>query len=294
MKACIFCLIFLLFLLKLQSQSFHPKFFCFEDAFLKEHTDEPVFQAKLVKQLGFDGMELMGLERMDEKLAALDQQNLQLFMVYIAVNLEKPVPFDPRLFDFIKKVKNKGVTLWLHILSDKLNPSDPAGDDLCVPVIRKIADFALEYGVNVALYPHTNFWLEKVDDSIRLTKKINRRNVGAVFNLCHYLKVDEKARLEEKLVRVIPYLAAVSINGADDGATNQMDWDRLIQPLGKGSFDVFKVLQILKNNHYAGPIGLQCYAIPGKPEEFLKVSAESWKEYMKSLIPSPSSKKGIR
>lgn len=284
MKACLFSLAFLLFLLKLQAQPFHPKFFCFEDAFLTEHTDDPLFQAKLIKELGFDGMELMGLDRMDEKLAALEQQQLQLFMVYIAVNFEKPEPFDSRLFDFIKKVQNKGVTIWLHILSDNLKPSDPAGDALCIPIIQKIADFALEYGVNVALYPHTNFWLEKVGDSVRLTQKINRRNVGAVFNLCHFLKADEKDRLEEKLVLAIPYLVAVSINGADGGNTNQMDWDRLIQPLGKGSFDVLKILQILKNNHYAGPIGLQCYAIPGKPEDFLKISASSWKSLMIELL----------
>jgi sugar phosphate isomerase/epimerase len=271
------------FFLKSYSQPFHPKFFCFEDAFLDQHTNDPVFQTKLLKDLGFDGMELMGLDRMDEKLAAIDQQKLQLFMVYIAVNLEKPEHFDPRLFDFIRKVKGKGVTLWLHILSEKLKPSDHAGDELCVPIIQQIADFALEYGVNVALYPHTNFWLEKVEDSVRLTKKINRSNVGAVFNLCHYLKVDEKEKLEEKLVQAIPYLAAVSINGADDGDTHEMQWDRLIQPLGKGSFEIINVLKILKENHYSGPIGLQCYAIPGKPEEFLKTSSVTWKEYLRIL-----------
>ena len=265
------------------SQAFHPKLFCFEDAFLEEHTNDPVFQTKLLKDIGFDGIELMGLDRMDEKLLAIDQQRLKLFMVYIRIDLEKEEHFDPRLFDFIRKVQNKGVTLWLHILSEKLKPSDPAGDELCVPIIQQIADFALDYGVKVALYPHTNFWLEKVADSVRLTRKINRRNVGAVFNLCHFLKADEKNLLEQKLVNAIPFLAAVSINGADDGATGEMGWDRLIQPLGKGSFDVLNVLKILKENHFSGPIGLQCYAIPGKPEEFLKISAETWKQYLKIL-----------
>ncbi|MDO9579386.1 MAG: sugar phosphate isomerase/epimerase [Bacteroidales bacterium] len=250
---------------------------------MKDHTNDPGFQAKLMKELGFDGMELMGLDQIGEKLAELDQQKLQLFMVYIRIDLEKPQHFDPRMFSFIREVKNKGVTLWLHILSEKLKPSDPAGDSLCVPIIREIADFANDYGVNVALYPHVNFWLEKVDDSVRLTKKINRRNVGAVFNFCHYLKGDEKNLLEEKLVKAIPYLAAVSVNGADDGSTSQMGWDRLIQPLGKGSFDVLKVLQILKNNRYSGPGGLQCYSISGKPEDFLKISIAGWKDYLKKL-----------
>ena len=284
MKNLILLFFFLIFFSSASfSQPFQPKLFCFEDAFLKAHIDDPIFQTKLLKDLGFDGMELMGLDRMDEKLRALDEQNLQLFMVYMAVNLEKQEHFDPRLFDFIKKVKNKGVTLWLYILSEKLKPSDQAGDVLCVPIVQQIADFALDYGVNVALYPHTDYWLEKVDDSVRLTQKVNRRNVGAVFNLCHFLKADEKNILEEKLVRAIPYLAAVSINGADDGITREMQWPRLIQPLGHGSFDVLNVLRILKTNRYTGPVGLQCYAIPGKPEEFLKTSVESWKKYLKIL-----------
>ena len=280
-----FSILFLLLFIQLKSfpQSFNPKFFCFEDAFLKVHADDPTFQAKLVKDLGFDGMELMGLDHMDERLAALDQQHLQLFMVYIRVDLEKNPAYDLRLHDFIKMVKNKGVTLWLRILSEKLKPSDSAGDELCVQIIRELADFAADYNVKIALYPHIRSWLEKVDDSVRLTQKINRRNVGAVFNLCHYLKADEKELLKEQLIRAIPYLAAVSINGVDDGDTNQMEFDRLIQPLGMGSFDVLNVLQILKDNHYSGPIGLQCYNIPGKPEEFLKTSAESWKNYLKQL-----------
>lgn len=265
------------------SQRFQPKFFCFEDAFLKEHTNDPVFQAKLLNDLSFDGMELMGLDRIDEKLAAIEAQNLKLFMVYIRIDLEKKPAYDQRLHDFIRQVKGKGVTLWVHILSEKLKPSDPAGDELCIPIIRELADFAAPYGVDIALYPHSFFWLEKLGDSVRLTQKIDRKNVGAVFNLCHFLRTDDRPKLEEKLIQSIPFLKAVSINGADDGATNQMDWDRLIQPLGKGSFDVLRILQILKYNSYTGPIGLQCYAIPGKPEEFLKVSADSWKSYMKRL-----------
>ena len=283
MKPLFLIVFFFLCIFKIQAQPYHPKFFCFEDAFLEANTDDPVFQSKLMKELDFDGMELMGLNRMDEKLTALDQQNLQLFMVYIRIDLEKEEHFDPRLFDFIKKVKNKGVTLWLPIQSDIFKASDSAGDELCISIIQKIADFANDYGVNVALYPHAGFWLEKIGDSVRLTKKINRRNVGAVFNLCHFLKVDERNHLEEKLIESVPYLAAVSINGADEGVTNEMGWDRLIQPLGKGSFDVLKVLQILKENHYFGPVGLQCYGIPGRPEEFLKVSLSVWKSLLKQL-----------
>lgn len=267
----------------LHAQPFQPKFFCFEDAFLKVNTDSIDYQTNLVSELGFDGMELMGLDNIDKKCKSLDDHQLQLFMVYIQIDLEKEQPFDARLPEFIKKMKDRRVTLWLHIHSEDYRQSDPLGDKTCVSVIQDLADYANEYNVNIALYPHTGFWLEKVDDAVRLTQKINRRNVGAVFNLCHYLKADEKDILETRLKNAIPYLVAVSINGADDGNTNKLDWSRLIQPLGKGSYDVMKVLRILKDNNYHGPVGLQCFNIPGEPAEFLRFSVETWNKYLKKL-----------
>jgi hypothetical protein len=280
LKYLINSILLLFFTCTLEAQSFTPKIFCFEDAFLEYHTNDPVFQANLIKKLGFDGMELMGLDGIEEKTMALDKAALQLFMVYIEIDLDSRTPFDSRLFDFIKKMDHKGVSLWLHILSKKIPSSDSRGDAFCVPIIQQIADMAIQHGVKIALYPHTGFWLENIDDSYRIAEKVNRRNVGAVFNLCHYLKVDDNLKLEEKLTRVMPLLSAVSINGADDGETNQMEWDRLIQPLGDGSFNVLSVLQILKKNHYAGPIGLQCYGIKGNPEDFLARSMQRWKYFI--------------
>ena len=89
--------------------------------------------------------------------------------------------------------------------------------------------------------------------------------------------------LEKQLKESIPYLAAVSINGADDGKTNDMEWSALIQPLGMGSFDVLGLLRILRNNNYNGPVGLQCYNIKGDPSVISQDSIDSWNRYMKEL-----------
>jgi sugar phosphate isomerase/epimerase len=267
----------------INGQKFHPELFCFEDAFLLSPGYSFDSQAKLLKSLGFDGIELEGLDNADEKLMILDKYHLRVFMVYIQIDIDKEQPYDPRLDDFIKKVRDRDVTLWLHIHSDKYAPSDPRGDDICVPILQKLADYANKYNVKIALYPHSRFWLEKAGDSVRLTKKIDRKNTGAVFNLCHYLKTDDRNSLEKSLKESIPWLAAVSINGANDGDTKNLEWAQLIQPLGRGSFDVLNILRILKTGNYKGPIGLQCYDIKGEPSEFLKESIGAWQTYMKEL-----------
>jgi sugar phosphate isomerase/epimerase len=284
MKSAVFISVFFILMSHgINGQQYKPRLFCFEDAFLlsKNYTFED--QVKLLKNLGYDGIELEGLDNYEEKLNILDKYGLKVYMVYIQIDLEKAEPYDTRLHDFIKKVNGRGVTLWLHIHSEKYGPSDPAGDTLCVPVLQKLADFARKYNVNLALYPHSRFWLEKVDDSVRLTQKSDRDNLGAVFNLCHFLKTDTRDSLELKLVKSIPYLSAVSVNGADDGNTNDMEWTRLIQPLGEGSFDVLNILRLLKINNYMGPIGLQCYDIKGDPALFLKTSITSWNRYLKEM-----------
>jgi len=269
--------------MNLSGQRFDPVFFCFEDAFLLTKDVPFKDQAALLKKLGFDGIELMGLENEQEKLKVLEDNQLALCMVYIQIDIDNDEPYDPKLYDFIRSVRAKGVTLWLHIHSDKYKPSDAEGDMVAVPLIQKLADYAQQYGVNLALYPHSFFWIEKIEDSVRLTKKINRRNVGAVFNLCHYLRTDKRSELEKKLIASIPFLAAVSINGADDGNTGEMDWNRLIQPLGEGTFDVLNILRLLRDNNYYGPVGLQCYNIPGDPTVFLGKSIRTWENYIREL-----------
>jgi sugar phosphate isomerase/epimerase len=171
----------------------------------------------------------------------------------------------------------------VHVHSEKYPPSDRSGDLKCIEIISELADFAKDYGVKIAFYPHADFWVEKVDDGVRLAQKINRQNVGTVFNLCHFLKKDEPEKLEQKLKNAMPNLFLVSINGADAGDTNQMNWDRLIQPLGRGDYDVLNVLKILKDSGYRNPIGLQCYNIKGQPEVFLPESVIAWKKYISQI-----------
>jgi sugar phosphate isomerase/epimerase len=126
----------------------------------------------------------------------------------------------------------------------------------------------------VALYPHTWMWVERVQDAVRLAKKVDRDNVGATFNLCHCLKVGDEKKIPALLEEALPKLFVVSINGAD----REGDWNRLIQPLDAGNVDVAAVLRKLKQLGYAGPIGLQHYGIGGDVRVNLKRSLDGWRK----------------
>jgi sugar phosphate isomerase/epimerase len=276
--------ILLLFLCtEIGAKEFKPSFFVFEDGLWNAESNSTDYWAALVKNSGFDGMELIGLDRIDSMLPELKKYNLRLFTLYIQIDLEKEQPYDSRLKEYIRKMKDTGLHLWVHVHSENIEPSDTKGDERCVAIISELAGYAEKYNVRIAFYPHSNFWVEKVGDGVRLAKKINRKNVGTVFNLCHFLKGDETDNLEAQLKNAMPYLFLVSINGADDGDTHQMGWDSLIQPLGRGNYDVYHVLELLKEFGYNNPVGLQCYNIEGKPEAFLKESVNTWRKYINQL-----------
>lgn len=259
------------------------RFCAFVNCFSGGAYASPQVRAQILKELGYDGVSYSGINGIAEHLAELDKAGLVMFNSYIGVNLDSEQKYDPKLKDAIALLKGRETMLWLNVNGMKYGRASEEGDRVAVEVIREIADMAHESGLKVALYPHTGFYVESVDDSIRLVEKINRRNVGATFNLCHWLKVEGDKDYRPALERAADCLFQVSINGADTGDTKGMGWDRLIQPLGSGSYDVERLLVALKDIGYAGPIGLQGYAVKGDSKENLTRSIQAWRKMVEHL-----------
>jgi sugar phosphate isomerase/epimerase len=236
-------------------------------------------QAAMLKDLGYAGIAFTGTQRIPAMLRALDARGLKMLSIYVELCLapEKGKPaYDPGLKAAIAQLKGRDTQIWIPISGGK--PSATNLDDRAVALIREIADMAEKSGLRVVLYPHTWMYVERSEDAVRLAKKVNRKNVGVGFNLCHFLRVDNEKNLDRRLQEMRPYLLAVNINGADGGSTNGLDWDRLIQTLDRGSFDVGRVLKRLKQLGYTGPVGLQCYAIPGDCRTNLARSMKAWQK----------------
>jgi len=104
-----------------------------------------------------------------------------------------------------------------------------------------------------------------------------------MFNLCHWLKAERGKDLEKTLKAAMPYLKGVSIHGADTAAEIAAGKGKWIQPLDSGSFDVYKLLKMLKDMNYAGPIGLQCYGLRGDASAHLTRSISAWRKFRKRL-----------
>ena len=191
-----------------------------------------------------------------------------------------------KLRAWLAAMHGKGPVLWLAInkvarADGTLHPvSDPAADAYVAGQVRAIAEAAAAHGLRVALYPHAGFWLARVEDALRLADRIGRADMGVTFNLCHWLKVEGGARDPAPVLRAaLPRLMFVTISGADAGDTRAMGWDRLIQPLDAGTYDLGGFVRTLRTVGYTGPVGFQGYNLKGEPREILARSIAAWRRF---------------
>ena len=246
-------------------------------------------QAEMLKELGYDGVGHIWLDKVEERIKSLDAVGLKLFQITMTVNIaaNKP-PYDKNRFkEVLALVKGRNVQFLL--IFDGARPGDNAADEHGVAVIREMSDLARESGSQLLLYPHTGNWIQRIEEAVRIADKVDRPNVGVMFNLCHWLRVDKSRDYKPLLQQAMPRLWAVSINGADV-YDDKPDWNRYIQPLDAGNFDVATFLKTLRGLGYKGPVGLQCYGIGGDVREHLARSIAAWRK----MSGTPQAAEGLK
>lgn len=254
------------------AQPFFP--FCIDWHDAKKRNFEQ--QAQMLKELGYTGVGHIWLDGVAERLKTLDAAGLKLYQITMNVDVgEGKQPYDPRLKDVLKLVNGRKVQFCLLVNGHK--PSDPSIDPRAVAILREMSDLAKDTDAQLLLYPHLGSWIERIEDSMRVAEKVDRPNVGVMFNVCHWLRVDKSRDYKPLLEKAMPRLWAVSINGADE-RDDKPGWDHYIQPLDRGSFDMPAFLKTLKELGYKGPIGLQCFGIGGDAREHLGRSLAAWKK----------------
>ena len=238
----------------------------------------PEEQAATLKDLGYAGINYNYTTPKD--LAAwqkvFKQQGLKIYALYVYTYLDKTNHFDPAFRDAIKLLKGTDTVIWMTVMKPKIKGDHDAE---AVRNVQEVADLAAEQGVRVALYGHFGFYVETGMDSARIVKLANRSNVGATINLCHEFLRGHGAELDETLKAVAPLAMLASVNGVTGAGTNFSDIARLDQ----GGFDVAVYLKKLIAAGYYGPIGLQCYNVPGDTKENLKADMAAWKKIKETL-----------
>ena len=190
---------------------------------------------KVLKELGYDGIGSAKLSQSDlpllQRLKLYDEAGLKLFSFYVGGRLgANGHSYGKEISQAIKDLKGRETILELFVQGSKKSNTD----DQAVAFVREIADQAEESGLRIVLYPHAGFYVDTLSDAVRVARKCKRDNVGVMFNLCHYLKVEPKTDLKAVLTDAKPLLWQVSTSGAKKGGNN---WGQLIQTLDRGDYD---------------------------------------------------------
>lgn len=229
---------------------------------------------KVLKELGYDGIGSAKLSQSDlplpQRLKLYDEAGLKLFSFYVGGQLgANGHSYGKEISQAIKDLKGRDTILELYVQGSKKNNTD----EQAVAFVREIADQAKVSGLRIVLYPHAGFYVDTLSDAVRVARKCKRVNVGVMFNLCHYLKVEPKTDLKAILTDAKPLLWQVSTSGAKKGGNS---WGHLIQTLDRGDYDQKALFQMLRELGFQGSVGFQCYAIGGDSRVNLKCSIEAW------------------
>jgi sugar phosphate isomerase/epimerase len=264
-----------------QNKDFNNLFYCFVNEMNLPNAPKSFEdQAILAKKIGYQAMSGSGEQNYFEFRKALDRVGLAMPEIYIELNIDQGIAYkDSLLKKIIRDSKGRDLLITLPIVS-KLYKNNPIeGDTKLVEILTPLADYAAAYQVKLAIYPHFSLYCESIQHALKIATMAARPNIGIVFNLCHFLKVEGEAQIEAALTQALPHLMMVSICGADAGDTKNMDWNKLIQPLGTGSFDTYRFVKLLKDKGYQGKIGLQCYNIKMNVSTALSLSLNTWNGY---------------
>ncbi len=170
--------------------------------------------------------------------------------------------------------------------SDKaLARSDPAGDAAASRWLARLLLAAEKADATISLYPHLNFWMERLGDAVRLCRALAHPRLGAVFCGFHWYAVDG-ADLRGRLAEAAPLLRSLNLCG-----TRRVPGARIpatIEPLDAGELDHFAVLGLLREIGYSNMIGFQGYGMGGDVYANLRRSIVAFRDMEARLDRHPS------
>jgi len=266
---------FLLLFACLTARAAVPEFFVFDNG-VGRGVWTPEQQAKTLKKLGFDGISYNYTQpaQFAAQQKAFQEQGLKIYGLYVYTYLDRPEHFDPAFKDAVKLLKGTDTIIWMTLMKPKEKGDHDAE---AVRNVREMADLAAAQGVRVAIYGHAGMYVETAADAVRIVKLANRPNVGASINLCHEFLAHKGGALDETIPSVAPMCLLASVNGID--VANK----KYLRRLDQGDFDVAAYLGKLFAAGYQGPVGLQCYSVPGDTLENLKANLAAWKKIAAKL-----------
>ena len=148
--------------------------FAVQNGVMDSDRPSPEDQATLLAQTGYQGMGPSGTQGIPELLAAFDHHGLKIYAQYIGANVDEDQPkFDPGLPAAIEQLAGRETFVWLFVQGRQFARASEAGDARAVAIVREVGQMAARHGLRVALYPHAGFYIETLEDAVRIADQVH-------------------------------------------------------------------------------------------------------------------------
>lgn len=199
---------------------------------------------------------------LDQLWSTARRHGLDVAGIYLTIDLSLPIehPEMRRALSAIERAGATPVELTFHYSNGEYAVSDAAGDADAVRFLEVAVARAEATGGELRLYPHFSFWMERVDDALRLLNSIARPVLGLTFPAFHVYAL-EGTGFNAALDRARPHLRGVNTNGSR--RLSGQYFPVTIEPVDGGDLDNFAFLGRLREFGYEGTLGVQAYGIGG-------------------------------
>lgn len=237
----------------------------------------PEERAQMLNKLGINKLAYDWREKhvptFDDELNALKKHNitLQSFWYYSGPHPENDKNF-AIIIDLLKR-HNVKTQIWTMITGiEGLDAMTQAQKIEAVSKpVKYIAEKAAEVGSSVGLYNHGG-WFGEPENQVAVIKHLSLPNLGIVYNFSH--SEEQIHRFPEFYPQILPYLYAINLTGLQGGIPAK------VVPVGNGNIE-FKMMKIIEESKYNGPIGIINEDFAPDAEDGLKLNMEGLKKYLK-------------
>jgi putative heme-binding domain-containing protein len=210
----------------------------------------PEERAAMLQRLGFKHFaydwRAEHVPTFDAEMEALRHHAIKLQAFWFPATLDNDAR---RILDLLRRHHLK-TQLWVTM-------NDPAPQaktqaervEAAARTLQPVIDEAAKIDCQVGLYNHGG-WFGEPENLIAIIARLNRKNVGIVYNLHH--GHEHLDRFADLLKKMLPHLYALNLNGMSRGADRD---GRKILPLGQGDLDL-QLLRTIRDSGYRGPIGI--------------------------------------
>lgn len=262
---------------------------CFTNSIVGVYPYE--IRCAMLAELGYDGIYVSlspkELQNASQMAVTKKQYGIEVIAAYGGLDIaaEKSAPKVQQVAKLFDQLPGGcDLELSLSCSDNSIGRSSSDGDSKARETLEALLGIAEHQRANVCLYPHFGAWLERIEDGVRLCRKMNHPRLKVVFCGFHWYAVDGKD-IAGRIDEASPYLHSVNMCGTRKGGNIA---GCTIEPLDCGEMDNFALLSLLNRSGYTGRIGFQGYSIGGDVYAYLRRSLLAFRDMEVRLERHPN------